>query len=79
MKLSIYDLAEKANVSIATVSRVLNNSPKIKDETRTRILRLIEKFKQIESRAPPLKIILIVGVGDIEKIQLRRIGVCVPE
>ena len=37
-KVTIQDIAEAANVSIATVSRVINNSGKVKDNTRIRVL-----------------------------------------
>lgn len=40
--MNIYDIAEKANVSIATVSRVLNNSEKVSEKTRKRVLETIE-------------------------------------
>lgn len=40
--MNIYDIADKAGVSIATVSRVLNNSPKVSGKTRQRILSVIE-------------------------------------
>lgn len=39
---NIYDIAQKANVSIATVSRVINNSGRVKPETREKILSVIE-------------------------------------
>lgn len=44
MRLTIYTVAEKAGVSIATVSRVLNNSPKVKEETKAKVLRVIEEL-----------------------------------
>ena len=34
---TIYDVAEQAGVGIATVSRVLNDSPKVRPETRERV------------------------------------------
>lgn len=37
------DIAKKANVSIATVSRVINNEKSVKEETRQRVLRVIEE------------------------------------
>lgn len=39
----IQDIAELANVSVATVSRVINNSEKVKEETRERISRIIKE------------------------------------
>ena len=41
--MNIYDIAREAGVSIATISRVLNGSPKVKESTRTRIERILEK------------------------------------
>ncbi|MGM0548932.1 MAG: LacI family DNA-binding transcriptional regulator, partial [Bacillota bacterium] len=44
MKVTIKDIAQKANVSVTTVSRVLNNKPDVGDQTRTKILKLIEEL-----------------------------------
>ena len=41
--MNIYDSAEKCGVSIATVSRVLNNNPNVSATTRDRILAVIEQ------------------------------------
>lgn len=37
LAVTIYDIAAHAEVSIATVSRVFNNSPRVSDETRQRV------------------------------------------
>lgn len=42
MGLTIYDISEKAGVSIATVSRVLNNSSNVSDKTRRKVLDVME-------------------------------------
>ncbi len=39
MTVSIKDIAQAANVSYSTVSRALNESPRVKAETRERIQR----------------------------------------
>ncbi len=45
MKITIYDIAKKAGVSIATVSRALGeNSEKVKPKTIEKILRVCEEF-----------------------------------
>lgn len=41
---TIYDVAERAGVSIATVSRVLNSPDRVSDETRTRVLLAIDEL-----------------------------------
>ncbi|MFN2340662.1 MAG: LacI family DNA-binding transcriptional regulator [Halanaerobium sp.] len=43
-KINIYDVAEKAGVGIGTVSRVLNNSNKVKEETREKILEVMQEL-----------------------------------
>ena len=42
--MNIYDIAKKANVSIATVSRVLNNPSAVKENTRKRVEDIIKEF-----------------------------------
>ncbi|MDR1542610.1 MAG: LacI family transcriptional regulator [Clostridiales bacterium] len=42
-KLSIHDIARLANVSAATVSRVINNSDKVKAETRDKVQAIIDE------------------------------------
>lgn len=47
---SMGDVAKRAGVSIATVSRVLNNNGKVNSETRSRILKAIKDLKYQPSR-----------------------------
>jgi DNA-binding LacI/PurR family transcriptional regulator len=42
-KMTIVDIAKASGVSIATVSRILNNKPDVADETRQRILQLMDE------------------------------------
>lgn len=42
--MNIYDLSKEANVSIATISRVLNGSPNVKPATRKKVLDAIEQY-----------------------------------
>ena len=42
MRPTIYTVAQRAGVSIATVSRVLNNQPLVKAETKARVLQAME-------------------------------------
>ena len=43
-KVTIYNVALAAGVSLATVSRVLNNPEKVKEETRNRVLKVIDEL-----------------------------------
>jgi LacI family transcriptional regulator, galactose operon repressor len=65
---TIYDVATAAQVSISTVSRVLNNPEKVNDVTRSSVLEAINKLgfvPKAEARARALK-------------EFRRIGVLTP-
>lgn len=44
MSLTIYDISKEANVSIATVSRVLNGSDNVRESTRKKVMEVIEKY-----------------------------------
>jgi DNA-binding LacI/PurR family transcriptional regulator len=47
--LNIYDIAREANVSIATVSRVLNDSGNVRDVTKQRVEAVLKKHNYIPS------------------------------
>ncbi len=42
-QMTIYDISQKAGVSIATVSRVLNGSDRVKEKTRQKVLDVIKE------------------------------------
>lgn len=42
--MTIYDISEKAGVSIATVSRVLNGNTNVKPKTKKRVMDVIEEY-----------------------------------
>ncbi|MCL6570945.1 MAG: catabolite control protein A [Bacillus sp. (in: Bacteria)] len=44
MTITIYDVAREANVSMATVSRVVNGNPNVKPVTRKKVLEVIESL-----------------------------------
>jgi LacI family transcriptional regulator len=44
MSITIYDVAREANVSMATVSRVVNGNPNVKPTTRKKVLETIDRL-----------------------------------
>ncbi|MFS0725430.1 LacI family DNA-binding transcriptional regulator [Paenibacillus sp. 1P07SE] len=44
-RVTVYDIAREAKVSVATVSRVLNNTAPVKQTTKDRVMALIEKHQ----------------------------------
>ncbi|SDI14245.1 LacI family DNA-binding transcriptional regulator [Alteribacillus bidgolensis] len=44
MKVTIYDIAKKAGVSIATVSKVINNTGSMRESTRQRVLEIMQQL-----------------------------------
>jgi len=62
---TIYDVAREAGVSIATVSRVLNNPQKVTESTRSDVLKTIEQLgfvPKAEARARAQKSTKRIGV-----------------
>ncbi|MCX8083050.1 MAG: LacI family transcriptional regulator [bacterium] len=49
-KMDIKKIAKECGVSIATVSRVLNNRPDVAEETRKKILEVIEEYEFVPNR-----------------------------
>jgi LacI family transcriptional regulator len=47
MKATIIDVAAKASVSVATVSRVVNGNYPVKEETRQRVMKVIEELRYV--------------------------------
>jgi LacI family transcriptional regulator len=47
--MNIYDIAKEAGVSISTVSRVLNNKPNVRLDTRKKVERVLEKHAYVPS------------------------------
>lgn len=65
MPLTIYDISKKANVSIATVSRVLNGSESVKASTRKKVMDIIEKYDytpNASARAMSLRSLKTIGI-----------------
>lgn len=51
MKVSIYDVAKKAGVSVVTVSRVLNNAPTVREKSRSKVLAAVKDLNYQPSAA----------------------------
>ncbi|KRG14571.1 catabolite control protein A [Lederbergia galactosidilytica] len=45
MNITIYDVAREANVSMATVSRVVNGNPNVKPATRKKVMEVIQRLE----------------------------------
>jgi LacI family transcriptional regulator len=68
MKTTIVDVAKKANVSVATVSRVMNGNYPVKEETKKRVLKVIKELKYIPN----------MQARELTKQKSTTIGVVVP-
>lgn len=69
MAATISDIAKAAGVSLATVSRVLNNSGYVKEETKEKILKAIKDYNYTPSAI----------ARSLSKKQTNTIGVIVPD
>src|SRR5690606_14998995 len=49
-KTTIYDIAKKLNITAATVSRALNNNPKISEATRALVLKTAAKMNYEQNK-----------------------------
>ncbi len=67
--ITIKDVAKKAGVSTATVSRVLNNRDRVDDDTRSRILSIIDEMQYVPSN---------IAVSMVRK-QSMIIGLMIPD
>ncbi len=61
---TIQQVAEVSGVGPATVDRVLNNRPGVREQTRQRVRTAFEKLRQETSDAKPLRIALHCESGD---------------
>ncbi|MDH6426365.1 LacI family transcriptional regulator [Paenibacillus sp. PastH-3] len=69
LKVKIKDIAQMANVSISTVSRVINNSKPVNDDVRKRVL---EAIKQTNYRSN------VIGL-ETDRANTQLIGVIIPQ
>lgn len=45
--MNIYDIAEKAGVSVATVSRVINNNKNVSEQSKNKVMEVIKQEKYV--------------------------------
>lgn len=69
MAITIYDIAKQSGVSRATVSRVINNSGYVKEETREKVLKAIKELNYTPSAI----------ARSLSTNKTNTIGVVVPE
>lgn len=63
--MNIYDISEKAGVSIATVSRVLNNSDRVSQKTKEKVLAVMAEYDYVPNpfaRGLGLKTMRTIGL-----------------
>ncbi len=63
--MTIYDISKKAGVSIATVSRVINGSPKVSQSTKDKVMKIIEESgysPNVFARGLGLNTMNVIGV-----------------
>ncbi len=68
-KLNINQIAQKANVSVATVSRVINNADCVKPATREKVQRIIDEYGYVPNSI----------AQNLSKSSSRDIGVIFPD
>lgn len=69
MSVTIHDIAKEVGVSLATVSRVLNNSGYVKQSTRDKVMKAIEEMEYVPSAI----------ARQLSKKETNTIGVIVPD
>lgn len=69
MSITLQDIADAAGVSSATVSRVINNSPSVKPETRDNVLYVIKKLNYVPNAV----------ARSLSRNETNTIGVVVPD
>ena len=77
-EISIQFIAEKCGVSIATVSRVLNNDKRVAPKTRERILSVMDEYHYIAPSAPApsvkkIGVVIDTGMSDYYMALVQRI------
>lgn len=66
---NIRDIAKEANVSVSTVSRVLNNHPYVSDAVRSRVLEIVDEYNYVSNS----------NAVKLSKGKTQCVGLVVPE
>ena len=64
-EITIYDIAESAGVSVATVSRVINNNPQVNKKTRAKVLKVLQEKNYVpnmNARSLAIQSSKIIGI-----------------
>ena len=73
MTATLSDIAKKANVSIATVSRVLNDFPHVNEDTRTLVMNVADELNypigKIRGAVSTSRTIILMGTGSRQYIE----------
>ncbi len=56
-------IAEKAGVSVGTVSRVLNNKDGVSDDVRRRVLEVAQELNYAPAKRLPLPVVNMTHIG----------------
>lgn len=66
-RITLSDIAERANVSLSTVSRVLNGYPHVDNNTRHTVLKIAHELgyplKKLQESTDALRTVLLTGMG----------------
>ena len=62
-QVTVYDVAESAKVSIATVSRVLNSPEKVNEATRARVQATIDRLGYVPKAEAARELAKIMAVS----------------
>ena len=76
MTITIYDVAKEAKVSMATVSRVVNNNPNVKEDTRLRVQEVINRKRATYYAIGIALFTIVKAILRDENVELAVSGYC---
>ena len=75
--MNIYDISDMTGVSIATVSRVLNNSPKVSESTRRKVMDAIRLTGYSRQKRQSSQSVGIIYYGSVQRNGFNKINTLV--